>query len=254
MRPWVLLRGLTREAGHWGRFPALLGLRLGGAPVLTPDLPGAGRWYREASPTAVPAMVAHLREELAAAGATPPYRVLGLSLGGMVAVEWASRHPEEMAGCVLVNTSLAAFSPLVQRLRPSQYPRLLELLGPGGAARKEGLILAMTSRLVTDPASVLPTWCRLRRERPVSRRNALRQLVAAGRYRAPSSPPPIPILVLAAARDALVAPACSARLAAAWKLPLAVHPEAGHDLPLDDPEWVAARVREWLAATGQGAP
>ena len=40
--PWVLLRGLTREAGHWGSFPNQLRKALGGTPVLTLDLPGAG--------------------------------------------------------------------------------------------------------------------------------------------------------------------------------------------------------------------
>ena len=39
---WVLLRGLTRESGHWGVLPALLAERLPHARVLTIDLPGAG--------------------------------------------------------------------------------------------------------------------------------------------------------------------------------------------------------------------
>ena len=48
------------------------------------------------------------------------------------------------------------------------------------------------------------------------------------------------------ARDQLVDPACSAQLAAAWKADLEVHPEAGHDLPLDDGPWVVNQVRAWL--------
>ena len=31
--PWVLLRGLTREAGHWGPFPEQLRQAVGDAPV-----------------------------------------------------------------------------------------------------------------------------------------------------------------------------------------------------------------------------
>jgi hypothetical protein len=33
-----------------------------------------------------------------------------------------------------------------------------------------------------------------------------------------------------------------------WKTSLAIHPDAGHDLPLDDAAWVARQVRDWLAA------
>ena len=48
-----------------------------------------------------------------------------MSLGAMVAVDWAARHPEELAGCVLINTSLRPFSPWYQRLRPANYGALL---------------------------------------------------------------------------------------------------------------------------------
>jgi hypothetical protein len=30
---------------------------------------------------------------------------------------------------------------------------------------------------------------------------------------------------------------------------LAIHPGAGHDLPLDDAPWVAQQVRDWLAGS-----
>jgi hypothetical protein len=35
-------------------------------------------------------------------------------------------------------------------------------------------------------------------------------------------------------------------VAAQWQTGFAMHPEAGHDLPLDDGPWVAHRVRNWL--------
>jgi hypothetical protein len=31
----------------------------------------------------------------------------------------------------------------------------------------------------------------------------------------------------------------------AWRAELREHPSAGHDLPLDDPAWVAGRIAEW---------
>mgnify|MGYP006213324299 FL=1 len=85
----------------------------------------------------------------------------------------------------------------------------------------------------------------VRRQRPVSGRNALRQLLAAARYRAPATAPQPPLLLLASRHDQLVASRCSQALAAAWNLPLVMHPFAGHDLPLDDPAWVVEQVRQW---------
>ena len=43
----------------------------------------------------------------------------------------------------------------------------------------------------------------------------------------------------------------SQQLARAWGRPVASHPTAGHDLPLDDAPWVARRVPAWLAGTGR---
>jgi pimeloyl-ACP methyl ester carboxylesterase len=39
----------------------------------------------------------------------------------MVAVEWASRYPQEIARCVLINTSMRPYSRFHQRLRWQNY-------------------------------------------------------------------------------------------------------------------------------------
>ena len=81
----------------------------------------------------------------------------------------------------------------------------------------------------------------------MTRRNALRQLLAAMRFRAPRHKPEVPLLILASASDRLVDPRCSQRLAAGWHSTLIMHPDAGHDLPLDDARWVATHIHGWLA-------
>jgi pimeloyl-ACP methyl ester carboxylesterase len=178
-----------------------------------------------------------------------------MSLGAMVAVAWAQRHPGDLAAAVLINTSLRPFSPLYRRLRPANYARLLRLLClPVAAERIETEILRMTTCRVADPGAVLIQWLQWRNDNPVSRRNALRQLLAAMRYRAPPRRPLERILLLAGGADRLVDPRCSGDLAHAWKLPLCVHPEGGHDLPLDDAAWVAQRIRLWIAADGREQP
>ena len=114
---WILLRGLMREQRHWGEFPATLARALPGARIVTPDLPGNGTRHDEDSATRVAAMVEDCRQHLLARGIPAPYHLLALSLGGMVAVEWASRYPQEIARCVLVNTSMRPYSPFYLRLR-----------------------------------------------------------------------------------------------------------------------------------------
>lgn len=248
--PWVLLRGLTREARHWGNFAAELRAVQPGAPVIALDLPGNGALHAQRSPVSVPAMAAHCRAALQALGVAPPYRVLAMSLGAMVAVAWADAQPRELAAAVLINTSLRPFGAFHQRLRPSQYATLLRLaLTDADAAEWERSILALTSRRRFGEAerdALLGAWTAWRREAPVSRANALRQLLAAARFRAPPPRHSVPLLVLASTCDALVDPQCSRRLAQAWALPIAEHPTAGHDLPLDDGSWVARQVEQFV--------
>lgn len=248
MSTWVLLRGLTRDSRHWGGFPATLRGTLVDAEIVTLDLPGNGLLNQMESPARVAQMADYCHAEMQARGLPPPYFLLAMSLGAMVAVAWAQRHAQDIAGCVLINTSARSFSPFHQRLRPANYPLLLKrsLLG-GSAAEWETMILGLTSNQAD--ASILDEWVSWRNEYPVSRRNALRQLWAASRYRMDAKPAPR-LLILASTQDRLVNPSCSRRIALRWNSDFAEHPGAGHDIPLDDPRWVAEQVRDWLDGNG----
>lgn len=251
MSTWILLRGLTRESRHWGDFADTFRQAMPSARVLTPDLPGNGRLFRQKSPARIEAMVECYRQQLRDQDIPPPYRLLALSLGAMVAVDWARRHPTEISALVLINTSLRPFAPFWRRLRPGSYPSLIrQSLCGSDAAGRERLILALTSRHRQTDAGIVDTWAAYRRECPVSGVNALRQLLAAWRYQAPATRPAPPTLILSSRGDRLVDPRCSTKLAKRWGAAFANHPTAGHDLPLDDGPWVADRVRRWFASLG----
>ena len=252
MSTWVLLRGLTRESRHWGEFPGLLQRQLGSAQVVMLDLPGNGELNAQASPTRVVDMAEACRMALRERGLSPPYHLLAMSLGAMVALAWANEHPAELQGCVLINTSLRTFSPWYQRLRPRNYGAVLGMALSRDLEANERTVLEMTTRHpAVDNTILLAQWARWRRDRPVSGANALRQLWAAARFSTPRQAPKVPLLVLVSAADGLVDPRCSQRLARAWGTELRTHPTAGHDLPLDDGAWVAREVAAWIAAPGQ---
>ena len=250
MKTWIFLRGLTRESRHWGDFVSQFQLVLPDSQVLALDLPGNGLLNRERSPLRVHEMVAHCRAQLVLRQIEPPYHLLAMSLGAMVALAWADAHPQEVTANVLINTSMRPFSPFYQRLQPANYAVLFKLAllnaPPEAWARS---ILRLTSNQPHE--AVLPHWLAWQRANPVTRANALRQLIAAARFCAPARKPAAATLLLASEQDHLVSVACSKTLARHLHYVLRLHPSAGHDLPLDDGPWVAAQVRSWLMGLEQ---
>ncbi len=249
MTTWVLLRGLMRETRHWGEFPGQFQHAMETPNVVTLDLPGNGSLHAQPSVTSVAKMVASCRAQLTRLGYAPPYCLLALSLGAMVAVEWGTRYPSELASMVLINTSLAPLNPFYHRLRPANYPAMLRFLISDSIARREQFILRLTSTQERTPhqqAALLAQWAEYASACPVTRANILRQLLAAIVYRAASTAPAVPVLLLAGQRDRLVDVKCSATLAQRWGCPIRLHPTAGHDLPLDDGAWVTQQIQDWL--------
>ena len=240
---WILLRGLTREQGHWGDFPKRLQQAFPDQRFHVVDLPGTGVHFRESSPDTI----AGIREKLCVrTGHIPrPISILALSMGGMVALDWAAHAPEgEIQNLVLINTS-SGFSKPWQRMRPGAWLRIVRLLCRRELFHRERDILALTSNREV-PLDLVKQWYRIQRLRPVTARNAMRQLAAAARFR-PVSKRPLPEALLLASRgDRLVHWRCSAAMEQRWQWPLKLHPDAGHDLVLDDPDWIIRQLRAWL--------
>ncbi len=251
MSAWILLRGLTRETRHWGTLPAKLhdamSGAMSGARVLSIDLPGNGEFAKLRSYTNVADMVGFVRLVALESGVPGPYRLLAMSLGGMVATDWAQRHPQEIERLVLINTSMRPFSRPRERLRPQAWTALLRLaVHWRDAQAAEMAIHRLTCNNRQTLADDIAAWTALRRSAPVSRANALRQLLAAATFTAGDAVPRCPALILSSREDGLVNPTCSASLAAAWSAPHRQHEWAGHDLPHDDPTWTVEQVQAWL--------
>ena len=250
-RVWLLLRGLVREKRHWENFPNALQAYFPDDKIVLYDFPGNGQRYNENSKTSIVDMVEDVRTHLKNRSIEQPVTVIALSLGGMVAVEWMDKYPDECAGAILISTSLRGLNPFYQRLLPSNYPVILKsLLSPGSITKHESANLKLVSNIVANDIiksdSIVHHWVDYAKQYPVSAINGMRQLLAAISFFVPEHQPDVPILVLRSLADHLVDPRCSLSLARHWTLPLATHQTAGHDIPLDDSQWVCEKINLWL--------
>jgi len=240
-RVWYLIRGLGREARHWFTFGTQL-TRATGVPVVALDLPGTGKQRAATCPLSVERIARDLELSTETTGSVG---LVGISFGGMVALEAAHFHGRRVSHLVLINSS-SRLSPTVERLQPLGMLRFVQAVAERSPRRREELIYALTTTMSPDQlAHYTDQATRIAVTAPVSRRTAVRQLIAAARY----NPKPVPArcLVIAGAHDRVVNPACSAALASFLHGPYILHPTGGHDLPVEDPAWVATRIRSWLA-------
>lgn len=257
---WILLRGLARESGHWGDFVPLLQAAFPNARITLLDLPGAGCFYQETSPSSIKAITDSVRRHAFEQGLLHrPATILALSLGAMVAWEWMRRYPEDICGAALMNTSFADISPFYQRLRWQSYKDFAALFMTRNLRKRELGILQLTSNRRSYAASQAGTgaarheqvalaWEKIQIERPISLKNSFRQIKAAASYRPGDIRPKQPILLLNGLGDRLVSPACSEAIHKKWNLKLRRHQWAGHDLTLDDGAWVVSQLKDWLGA------
>src|SRR5262245_14239704 len=94
---WLLLRGLGREQRHWHDFPERLRARVGAGRVVALDLAGTGTERQRVPVPSIPWLARDVARrllaadpagwQLEAAASCPLWSVIGLSLGGMVALE-----------------------------------------------------------------------------------------------------------------------------------------------------------------------
>jgi pimeloyl-ACP methyl ester carboxylesterase len=242
---WVFLRGLVREQRHWGSFLESFASRHALAPAeLCPlDFPGIGTETARAFPASMQQLVADLRRRTHL-GARERVGIFSMSLGSMCALEWASNFPDEVAGVVLVNTSAADISKIRERLSWVALKAFAQVLKISDPYERESVILSLTSNLHREDSRLATQWAHFAPRKSELVALATKQLWVAARFRAPPHLD-VPALILSSVSDRLASPHCSARLARRYGVENHVHLEAGHDVVLDDPEWVIRQTLDW---------
>ncbi len=244
---WLLVRGLTREAGHWGDFIPQLQQAFPKAQINTLDLAGSGVYYSQTSPDSIAEITRQLRQHAQENGwLQSKITLLTLSLGGMVAWEWMQQYPDDINGAALMNSSLATVNPFYQRLRWQSYGKLAQIVLQSDIYQRELAIVKLVSNCENQHEKIAAEWEQIQRLRPVSGQNALRQIIAAAKYKPSLAKPIAPVLLLNGLGDRLVSPDCSEGISKRWSLPLVSHPWAGHDLCSDDSKWVIEQLHQWL--------
>ncbi len=240
---FVLIRGLLREARHWGGFTDNLQQQFPDAMISMPDIPGNGRLHHVTSPKTIAGMTEALRQQISI---NQPLRLIALSMGGMIAIDWMTRYPDEVGAAVLINTSARPLSPFYYRLRWTSYPQVIQIIFHS-AVQKESDILSLTSNRHQHDSKLLESWQQWQQQNPVSTASARNQFLATVKFSVTDKPQQ-PVLVVTSQADRLVDYRCSLKLAQTWQTSYVQHESAGHDLPLDVPEWLAHVIKQWVDA------
>ncbi|WP_117234892.1 alpha/beta fold hydrolase [Vibrio maerlii] len=239
MKPLILLRGLFRGQHHWGDFPKKLSEKLVDYDVRCLDIPGTGELFHQDSPSSISAIVDALRAQVSN---EQPLSLLSLSMGGMIALNWAERYPDDVKQIIAINTSSQSLSPFYHRLRPANYSRLCHALLSTPVQRETLVYQAVSNQPLNN--RIIHRWVHLNECCKLRKINLFRQLKAAFNFKAMK--PLCPLTLIASEQDNLVNVECSKVLSHHWDCPLLIHPTAGHDLPLDDPEWLCEQIETSL--------
>lgn len=246
----LLLRGLIREQRHWMGFEKMLANALPEIPVIAMDVAGNGCEYKSKSSCSIAGLRQQLSERFL--HQYPQYEriaIVALSMGGMIAVDWAEAEPGRVKKIVLINSSFKGLSPFYFRLRWQNYFKIFTLIF-SSKMTKEKKILALTSNHKMnsrDELQLLHTWCKIAEQYPISLSNGFKQLLAAARFCLPKERIQTPMLIIVSHNDRLVDYRSSEALT--YHFPQSnfmVHPTAGHDLALDDPFWLSRQISAFI--------
>ena len=238
--PLLLLPGLGRNLRHWNGLDRLLATNF---RVISLDFIGTGLSKGKGATT-----VSELGEEayaLLQALHLERVHVLGLSLGGMVALWLSSEHPQCVASQFILNSSLGGIGQ--RRLEPEAWKAMLK----SAVWKKQWIekILPVSVGLRVSPArrrEIQREWQEIESKiGPPSSWVIFRHFYAATQFQASPAMKKlhIPSYILYGTEDQFVSPTNSLQLAKI--LPnsqLIAIDGGGHELPLESPQELANLV------------
>lgn len=251
----ALLHGMFNSGRYWGA--SYDAIAEAGALVV-PDLLGFGRAPRPPSGYTADAHADAVAETLRNCGVRRPVLVGSHSIGGLVALRLAMRHPDLVAEIVAFAPPLYA-TPDTARQQISSIDLLARILLSNeplgerlcGAMCRYPTIAASLVRLA-HPTLPAPLALDRVRHSWSSYRETLSSLVLAAEAPSWIAAIDVPIQIVAGARDGALDLSFLHSLARLHEhVSLRVVPDAGHDLPLSHPDECIGELREALAQLEQ---
>jgi 3-oxoadipate enol-lactonase len=243
----VLIQGLGLSSRFWFEQPDLL-VSEPERPrrVLVLDNRGTGQSDKPRPPYRMAEMADDVIAAMDAAGMRRAV-IVGISMGGMIAQHVALRHPSRVDGLVLLATTPGLPHGRLPRVRALATLLSLPLFGSRGALTQLARIL-LTKEHVPEARTLMQDWPAALREEPMPPLAFLGQFAAILLHSTGFRLHRIdaPAIVVGAAEDVLVPPACSKSLAA--RIPhaeLELLERAAHGIPITDRD-VVRRALERL--------
>ena len=243
-----LLRGLSREHSHWSEeFLEALTTQFKGGNYTFMDLPGAGDYHDERAMMSVVKMAEFLHETHADSLAAHRGNniLLATSLGGIVALEWLDRYPEDFDGVIMVSSGFKGICKGSERVRPGAKLTTLSILLTGKMPKREQKLLNINSNFHQKDTVLLNEWIAIQEERPITRGAMIKQGLGGMFYKPKKKKVVVPMLILGSYGDQLVHPDCICDVADWFKGEMAFHHSAGHGIPIDAPQWIVEVSSEW---------
>lgn len=249
-----LLRGLTRESGHWGQpFLDALKQQVPNARIFLLDLPGSGKYVDENASFDIKEMVDFMKVEVDSINAKydGDNLICATSLGGMLATEWVISYPNDFQGLVFIAASFKGICDLNERVQKQVRKDMFKVMFSKSIEEKEKLIVRINSNHPENYDSVTKVWVQVQQERPMKKKNIFKQAIAGMLYSTNGKKPEVPLMIIGSEGDRMVCATCTEKIHQEFGGTKVMHPDAGHGLPIDEPMWLAEQISIWINSTYQ---
>jgi pimeloyl-ACP methyl ester carboxylesterase len=235
---YVFIRGLARNKHHWYGFEKRFD---SSSHVIMLDIPGNGEFFKQISNLSIEENTDFLRKQFLKLKMDGPYILVGISLGGMIAIDWLNRYALDFEQVIAINISAKNLAFPWQRFNWKLFFKIPRLIFASDV-EVELTILKATLNLKTVDTALLDQALNISDKYKTSTMNFLRQIIAASRFHFPDEVNAKKLIIIYSENDRLVNSISSKKVVEKLNCRYFVHTLAGHDLPLDDSEWLKTTI------------
>jgi pimeloyl-ACP methyl ester carboxylesterase len=245
-----LIIGLSKESEHWDDdFIEYLKKSYGidENDLVKMDIPGSGVLLDQKTPDSLKEIARKMRAHYHNKIDRSKKRIcISVSLGAMIAMEWACMFKEDFEQVVFVNASFTGISPVYKRVQPKAILMFIKIFCTINAVKKEQRILALCSNKEGVRKKNLSKWVTISKTRPVKKGNLIRQVIS-GALNNPSQGASAGLLFIGAKHDRLAHYSCSVAAHKKWggDFVLIDDPSVGHGVHIDDPQHLSSIIYNW---------